>query len=178
MVKEIAYFDCPAGASGDMLLASVLDVLASRSPGTEKERAEKTSGAINRAALEPWFRQIDSFLKLEHDAKVELKRVFRSSVQALKVDFFVGDVHADHLTSSTPHGHHHAHEHSHHHEHEHGDHHAHPHEHRAYRDIVRLLEEHAAAGSFSREACALSKKIFEILAHAEAKVHGSNVGNV
>lgn len=53
-------------------------------------------------AAEPWMRQVSGLLKLEHHSRIEMKRVERGSCPALKIDFYVGEQHAD-----THHGHHH-----------------------------------------------------------------------
>ena len=59
-------------------------------------------------------------------------------------------------------------------EHVHTEGHAHPHVHRNYRDIVRLLEEaHLKPGVLER-----AKRIFEVVARAEGKVHGQPMEEV
>lgn len=63
-------------------------------------------------------------------------------------------------------GHHHDHGHDHNHDHAHGHH----HEHRALKDVYALIEQSTASAA----AKELAKKVFAIIAEAEAKAHGTD----
>ena len=85
---------------------------------------------------------------------IEITRVLKSGVAAC--DFNV-----------IPHGHgrhHHEHEHEHHHDHEHEQH----HEHRGLGEITGIID----SSKITEKAKGLAKRIFGIVAEAEAKVHG------
>lgn len=133
-----AYFDCTAGASGDMLLGAVLDVLG-RVLGAWEDGIDE----LDLRPLAPWVSQIAGLLDCEPGGQFSLKRVIRAEVEALKIDFFVDEVHAD-------------------------AHHGHP---RSHADIARLLDLQREQGNLKEPAFRLSSKIFSVLAEAEAKVH-------
>lgn len=71
------YLNCDAGASGDMLLAAMLDLLD----------CENVPLA--------WMTEVIGLLQLEPGGRLELKKVVRKGVRARKIDFFVGAEHAD-----------------------------------------------------------------------------------
>ncbi len=97
--------------------------------------------------LADWSKSISVLLATEQEGRYELQRVQRAGMAALKIDFYAGEVHSDH--------HHH-------------------HEHRHLSQIRTLLEQQLGSGSFTQAAFDLSIRSFEILAEAEAKVHGSS----
>lgn len=190
---RIAYFDCGAGASGDMLLAAVVDAL----PDADARTWESAMGPL---------------LTLEPGGRVRLERVRRGAFEALKVDFFVGNVHADehvsgshqpgkraaerhhpeilhphhHESTASADHHHHHHPHSHHsHTHDIHDHvqgrrvhtHAavadhHHHAHRSFAEIRALLEDLRRQSLLTEQAASRAIAAFELLGKAEAKVHG------
>lgn len=170
---KIAYFDCGAGASGDMILGALLDVASGIREG---------AGML----LDRWEQQMRPVLAIEPEGRVELKRVQRGALDALKVDFFVGREHADHYHSPAHHhAHHHYHPHSHPHDHHHhhdehghgehgsdGHHHHVHHDHRALADIKKLLADFADRSLLSRSVTQSCVRVFEALGRAEAKVHG------
>ena len=147
-LKRVAFIDCSAGAAGDMLLAATLDV------------ARKI--VWDSADCAPWQAQIAGLLQCEPNARLELREDNRGGLAGLKVDFFVGDTHADHYHShslahgssgETGHGRH-------------------------LKDILQLLEREMRRGAFAEECYGLAENIFHILAQAEAKVHGTTVDKV
>ncbi|MCB0323966.1 MAG: LarC family nickel insertion protein [Bdellovibrionales bacterium] len=181
---RVAFFDCSSGASGDMLLGSVLDVL----------RIESATPDDVHQAVAPWEDEVSGLLESEPGGRYALGRVLRAGMAALKVDFYVGDVHADrhgaglplpHRPAEAP-GHHHGSDHHHHHHdhHQHPEqtphhehHHAHAH-HRHLGDILKLLTDEHQAGRLSAEAMELASEIFGILGEAEASVHGCSLEEV
>ena len=137
-MTKYLYFEGACGISGDMTVASLLDLGASR---------EKLDKAIESLHLNGFHYHI------EH----------KNSYSISGLDF---DVHLHH--HDEPHEEHY---HEHKHEHEHVHHH---HEHRHLHDVYEIIE-HAEMSDKARE---LAKKIFLIVAEAEAKAHGVPVEEV
>lgn len=83
-----------------------------------------------------------------------------------------GEVVATHGADEPGHAHEHAHHHEHSHTHEHAEHnhaHTHNHEHRTLADVVAILD----GARLSPGARAIAGRIFDVLAHAEARAHGT-----
>ncbi|MBO6281319.1 MAG: nickel pincer cofactor biosynthesis protein LarC [Alphaproteobacteria bacterium] len=129
-MTKYLYFDGTCGISGDMTVASLLDLGASR---------EKLDKAIESLNLEGFHYHIER----------------KNSYSIAGLDF---DVHLHH--HDEPHE-------EHYHEHHH-------HEHRHLSDVYEIIER-AEMNDKSRE---LAKKIFFIVAEAEAKAHGVSVEEV
>lgn len=164
---KIAYLDCFSGISGDMLLAALVDA------------------GVPFAVLE------DAVASLDIGARLELRRVNRSGIDSAKVDVLTlqGEI-AE--TASTPvefhtghhdhdHSHNHAHEHSHEHSHTHDTDHAHGHTHekphvhgRSLSVIQRIIRD----SQLQMEVQTIALKAFELLGHAEAKIHNVPVENI
>jgi uncharacterized protein (TIGR00299 family) protein len=147
---RIGYLDCFAGISGDMLLGALVDAGVSRSLLDEAAQA------------------------LNIGASLRFTSVDRSGITATKVD--VLDT-ANGEVADEKHSHDHAHTHDHQHEHVH--HHDHPHEHkhvhgRSWKQIRELIEQAPLAS----DARVLALRAFELLAQAEAKIHGVPVETV
>lgn len=124
-------FHCEAGAAGDMLLGALLDVLR------------------QRGKLELWKQQMASIIAIEPSGRAEISAVQRAGKDALKVDFFIGEVHADHAS--------------------HAPHHHRPHRH--LKDIRKIFAAEKEKGLLPENALALADTIFLILAEAEAIAH-------
>ncbi|HEX4038553.1 MAG TPA: nickel pincer cofactor biosynthesis protein LarC [Acidobacteriaceae bacterium] len=137
--------ECFAGISGDMLLGALLDV------GVPAELLR------------------DAAASLGIGAELRVSSVVRSGLRATRVDVLehgkpVGAAAHEHAGEDSSHHHEHGHDgHSHEHSHEHS--HAHG---RNWPEIRRLI----AAAAISAEAKRIAQRAFELLAHAEAKVHG------
>jgi uncharacterized protein (DUF111 family) len=189
---RILYFDCFSGLSGDMTLASLVDL------GADRDYIERELKKLN----------VDGYTLSWH-------RVVKKGISALKADVLLasdGHTHEhshhdehrhDHSHGHShahshhdEHGHEHTHEHSHDHSHghshahshhdEHGHEHAHEHSHdypddqdhthnhnhdhhhRRYADIVKLIE----AAGLSPRATKMALAIFAKIGAAEAKIHG------
>jgi pyridinium-3,5-bisthiocarboxylic acid mononucleotide nickel chelatase len=140
---KAAYFDCTSGASGDMLLGAVLDALGSGVSGVAAESDEE----LAMGELDSWTRQVEGLLKAEEGGRFVLQRVKRAGAAALKIDFFVGKLHADK--------------------------HAGEHQACSFSDIAKLIKEQMEQGRLSASAASLSLRTFEILARAEAKAHNT-----
>ena len=147
---RIGYLECFAGISGDMLLGALVDA------GVSRSLLEETARTLNIGA------------------NLKFSLVDRSGITAAKVDVLdaaSGEI-AEHKQS---HDHqHHDHDHTHEHDHRH-DHHDHKHVHgRSWKQIRELIE-HSQLPSDVRT---LALRAFELLAQAEAKIHGVPVETV
>jgi uncharacterized protein (DUF111 family) len=160
------YIDCFSGISGDMFIGALLDA------GGDLDLLQ------------------EELKKLQINDEYELKRktVVKNGITAVKFDVVLlqqanKDAHSHEQTHEHDHSHDHshshdhAHNHDHHHDHDHGhshthDHHSHHvhhhHEHRAYKDIVGLIEDSALDDKVKQTALAIFRKIGE----AEGKIHG------
>ena len=164
---KIAYLDCFSGISGDMLLAALVDA------------------GVPFSVLE------DAVSALEIEARLELRRVNRSGIDAAKVDVVTlqGEVaetvHAA-ASAGVPAGHDHAHSHgehshSHDHSHSHGDGHAHdhspekPHVHGRSLTVIQGIIRNSR---LPLEVRTIALKAFELLGHAEAKIHNVPVESI
>lgn len=142
----IGYIECFAGISGDMLLGALVDA------GVSKTILENAAAA------------------LDIGAELRFTSVNRSGIQATKANV-LADGHlaeqaaAEHQEHSHEHReHNHEHKHSHKHSHDKN----HKHEHGRNWQQIRALIEHADLPGHAKQ---LALRTFELLAHAEAKIH-------
>jgi hypothetical protein len=163
---RIGYLECFAGISGDMLLGALVDA------GVSRTLLEDTANALGIGAT------------------LRFSTADRSGITATKVDVLdaasgemAEHAHEHHHEQDHSHEHGHSHEHSHSHdhshehkhEHEHGHQHSHPHVHgRSWKQIRELIEQ----SSLAPDVRALALRAFELLAHAEAKIHNVPVETV
>ena len=147
-MARIAYIDCSAGASGDMILGALVDL--------------GLPVAALRAALETMALR---------GYRIETQEVVRAGMRAAKVDVVVeADHHREH-----DHGHDHGHDHKHDHPHDHHHDHKPSHEHgRHLREIVELIETSGLEAAVKERSIALFRRLGE----AEAAVHGTTVDKV
>lgn len=128
------YFECRSGISGDMSVAALLDLGASR------EKLDKALKSMN----------------LENEFTYKISDVQINSIKATDFDVIL------------PHN-------EHHHEHDHNEEpHHHHHEHRNLDDVNAIIDK----AEVTENAKNLAKKIFKIVAEAEAKVHGKDIKDV
>ena len=174
MNERYLMLDCPAGISGDMFVAAMIDL------GVDEKKLKDALSGLPLSG-----------------AEIRISRVKKSGLDVC--DFLVqpdaahenhdhdmaylhGHAHA--WEASNEHGQEHRKEHAHVHGrepvHEHRKEHAHVHdrepvhEHRNLSDVYHILEQ----GRLSARALALAKKIFRILAEAESRAHGLPIEEV
>ncbi len=121
------YFECNSGISGDMSVASLIDL------GADVKKLDKTLNSMN----------------LNNEFTYEIKKVSINSIQATDFNVILPN-------------------------HEHQEHSHHHHEHRNLDDVNKIIEK----ADMTENAKALAKKIFKIVAEAEAKVHGKPINEV
>ncbi|MDM5340188.1 LarC family nickel insertion protein [Fictibacillus enclensis] len=151
------YLDCQYGISGDMTLAALFDVGADLSYVTEQLKQLP----------------IDSF-------HMATKKVDKRGISANLLDLqfkeaeLVGAAHVHEAGHSHSHEHdhhhhhHHDHEHEHGHSHEHDHHHHHDHVHRKASTILEMIE----TSELPVRVKERSRRVFEVIAEAEGKIHG------
>ena len=170
MAKEL-YFECYSGISGDMTVAALLDL------GADRKVLEDGLASLG----------IDGY-------RLSFSRANKNGIDAYDfcVELTETEEHPhdhDHGHGEHPHEHphdhdhgEHPHEHSHIHDHEVQSHgvgesahiHAHPHVHRGLPEILAIID----SGAITEGAKAIAKKIFYVVAEAEAKVHGKPIDEV
>ena len=151
--------DCSSGIAGDMLVAALIDLGASRTGLMACLESLKTAGA--------------------GDFDVRISRVSKHGIDACDFDVVLDEDHNNHdhdmawlhpePEAHAEHDHHeHDHGHGHHHEHAHG------HEHRGLADILPIIEK----ADLSRRGRQIAKRTFKILSEGEAKAHGTEPDKV
>lgn len=150
MSNKTLYLECYSGISGDMTVAALLDLGADE--------------GVLRSALDSL--NVEGF-------KIEIGRTQKCGIDACDFDVILEHTH--------DHNHHHSHEGVHKHGHDHEDHnhqeHTHgtdAHEHRNIKDIYKIIN----GSNITDKAKFISRKIFDIIARAEAKAHGIDIENV
>ncbi len=159
---QTLYLECNSGISGDMTVASLLDL------GADKDMLIKVLKSM----------PVDGF-------DIEISRVKKAGLDICDFNVKLDKEHENHdhdmeylhgheQEHHHEHDHEHEHEQEHHHEHDHGHEQEHHHEHRGLHEIQHIIEN----TKMSIRAKELSLRIFNILAQAEAKAHGVEINNV
>ena len=153
---RILYLDCGMGAAGDMIAGALVSLLS-------KEEQESFIKMINNIGVD------GVKVSLSDDAKCGIAgKHFKVEIDG--VEEHSHDVHE--------HEHHHEHEQEHGHHHEHGD---------GHNDNDNHGHHHHGTGPFPKELEAVAEKldcpndiqkVYELLAEAEAKVHGKDVSEI
>ncbi|MGE5114489.1 MAG: LarC family nickel insertion protein, partial [Acidobacteriaceae bacterium] len=155
---RIAYLDCFSGISGDMFLGALVDA------GVSPEVLRETVRALNVGA------------------ELEISRVQRNGIAAIKVDVIVNgekDLPREEFWEHH-HSHHHQHTHEEHthspaeHSHSHDEPQSQHHEHRSLKDIRRII----SATPIPESAKALALDIFRTLGEAEARIHNKPLDSI
>lgn len=174
--KRSLYFECASGISGDMAVASLLDL------GADQKVLEEVLATV----------PADGF-------KTEISRVKKTGVDCCDFNVILDQENHDHdmeYLYGHEHGEHHGHEHhghahhheehdhhheehshdheNHHHEHEHHHEHHHHHEHRNLADVLKIIE----GTKMTDNAKKIASSIFDMVAQAEAKAHGTTIDQV
>lgn len=161
------YLECLSGISGDMTVAALLDL------GADEKVLQKALTSLP-----------------VHGFETKVSRVKKAGLDVCDFAVILDEAHENHdhdmeYLHGEAHEHAHSHEHMHGHSHEHHDHghghehhhdhadehhheHVHHHEHRGLPEIFHIID-HA---DMTAEAKEIAKRIFQILAKAEAKAHG------
>jgi len=164
---RIAYLECFSGISGDMLLGALLDA------GVSPDLLRRTVDALGV------------------DARLEISRVDRGGISAVKVDVIAAGEkelpREEFWEQQTAHDHEHhepVHEHSHEHplaHHQHSDYshvqghvHSHSRHHRGLKEIREIINSAAISATAKGRAI----RIFEALGTAEAKIHNSDIEEI
>ena len=169
---KVLYYDCFSGISGDMNLAAMIDL------GVDEQYLKNE---LSRLGLT--------------EVNLTISRDSRHSIAGTRVDVLEnsgkqanhshekdtghshGEIHDHHH-----HHHHHSHEEGHSHDHSHGDtegkdhnhSHSHTHEHRNLENIYAIVDR----SGLNQNVKDMSKKMFRLIAEAEAKVHGTTVDRI
>lgn len=158
MNKEKLYLECYAGISGDMFVASLLDL---------------------GADLEVLKKSLNSLETIKGQFRIETNRVSKSGLDAydfsviLKDDNHDSDMEYLHGHDDTNHEHHdHNHHEGHHHDHSHNENHHHDHSHTHHHVGLIEINEIINNSDITENAKKIAIKIFDIIANAEAKAHG------
>lgn len=158
-MEQALYIECYAGISGDMFVASLLDL------GVDKDYLLSN---LQTLPLEGY--------------KINISRVKKMALDACDFNVILDVDNHDHdmqYLYEENHEHTHEHEHSHEHKHKHHEHHIHEanhthHIHRNLNDVTTIINN----SQITDNAKSIANKIFQIIAEAEAKAHGTSVEQV
>ena len=159
----ILYLECASGISGDMTVAALLDV------GADRDALDRALASLPVGGFEAHVGRVVKSGLDACDFDVRLDGTHENHDHDMA--YLFGHEHADDGTED--HGHRHEHGHGHHGHHEHG-HHAHVHEHRTLADVTAVID----VAELTPGARSLAKKVFSILADAEAQAHGTTPDRV
>lgn len=181
-MSKILYIDGKFGVSGDMLCGALLDL------GASEEKVRKALSSIEVQGFEVQIGRVKKAGLDACDFTVVLDEEHENHDHDM--EFLHGHDHSHDHEHHHEHGHEHSHDHHHHHDHEHEhDHHHdhdhshhhehshehhHHHEHRGLADVTSIID----SADITPNARYIAKKIFNVLAEAEAKAHGTTVTNV
>lgn len=165
MKKRSLYLDCHTGISGDMVVAALLDA------GADREVLETVLKSIPVSGFEIAISNVQKAALSACDFRVILDATHENHDHDMKYLFGQEEAHThgeySHSEESHTHGEHSYSEESHAHEEHH-------HEHRGLPEIYSIID----GTKMTETARELAKKIFRILAEAEAKAHGVPVEEV
>lgn len=152
-MEQALYIECYAGISGDMFVASLLDL------GVDKNYL------LNNLQTLP----LEGY-------KINISRVKKMALDACDFNIILDIDNHDHDMQYLYEENH---EHSHEHKHEHHEHHTHEanhthHVHRNLNDVTTIINN----SQITDNAKSIANKIFQIIAEAEAKAHGTSVEQV
>ena len=160
------YLECASGISGDMVVASLLDL------GADEQHLRETLASLPLAGYEVVVSEVakNGVRARDFDVRLQAELENHDHDMAWLYGHLEGDTAPAHAhDGETAHCHEHEGEHGHHHEHEgaHCTHHH--HEHRGLADVLAIIN----AGTLTQRARHTAQRVFEVLAQAEAKAHGT-----
>lgn len=168
-MKKILYLECNSGISGDMTVGALLDL------GADKEVLEKALDSLNLSGYHLHFGRTKKCGLDAYDFDVHLETEHEHSHEHAHNhdhDHSHEHEHSHEHDHSHEHEHDHEYEHSHEHDHSHEHEHSHEnhqtHEHRNIGDIYKIIDRLAA----HERVKAMARRMFDIVAEAEAKAHG------
>ena len=196
MSKKL-YIECNTGISGDMIVASLLDL------GADREKLEAVLSSL-KSKVGGFETKISPVVKAGIVA-CDFDVILEQDNHDHDMNYLYGhdspstgyhdhehhhghhehhhdhhrghehDHHHDHQGFEYDHYHDHEHHHDHHdHDHEHESGHHHPHVHRSLSDVVSIID----CADMTESARALARKVFTVVAEAEAAVHGRSIEEV
>lgn len=160
-MKDILYFEINSGISGDMTIASLLNL------GVDKNEFLNELKKLNLKGYEVKITTVQKNGITATDFEVILENNGHHSNH--QKDEHLKKNHDDNENHNHEHNHHHEHEHNHNNHHEH-----HEHIHRNFDDIKKLIND----SKLNKNVKELSINIFEKVAKAEAKVHNKKINEV
>ncbi len=143
---KILYLDLSMGAAGDMLTAALYDLL-------DDKRKKEFLDRINSLGIQ--------------GVKVSATKCEKCGITGTHMEVLIDGV------SEHEHDHEHEHEHEHHHEHEHEHEHEHHHEH--HHSDMNNIRQMVSSMPVSDKVASDIVKVYDLIAEAEAAVHGKNV---
>ena len=158
MSKPILYLECATGISGDMAVAALLDL------GASKTKLLVALDSLNVAGYSVTVSRANSHGVDACSFDVELEQEHHHEHDGHEHRHGLEACGQDHPHEVHEHGHDHGHDHGHHH----------PHVHRNLADVTAILN----SGDLPLHARELALKIFGIVAEAESKAHGKPVEEV
>lgn len=149
---KVLYFDCFSGISGDMTLGALIDL------GIDRELFLSELDKLNLAGYE-----------------IRIENSIKNGITGTDVHVILNSDYEEYSEKRIQHEHE-SHDHHHGHEHHEHRHHMHHHEHnsRNLKDIEELID----ASELKLSIKEFSKKVFDEIARAEAKVHNKSVNEV
>lgn len=180
MKRKMLYLECASGISGDMTVASLLDL------GANRETLDRVLTSLHLEGYAYRVTRNKSHGMEGCDFDVVLESASHHDHHEISAHGHEHQhgAHDHEHTHENDHAHEHPHEHDHAHTHAHEDapshdevhagHEPHHHEHRNLADVYAVIDR----GSMSDKARNLAKKIFRIVAESEAKAHGKPVEEV
>ena len=159
------YLECASGISGDMVVASLLDL------GADEQRLRKTLVSLPLTGYEVVVSEVakNGVRARDFDVRLQAELENYDHDMAWLYGHLEGDAtcaHAHEQVDDSGHDHDHSHAHEGEHSHEGVHHH---HEHRSLADVLAIID----AGTLTQRARHTAQRVFEVLAQAEAQAHGT-----